>query len=67
MTEQERIEYLEAELQKLKQKTKSTTTTSYERQTTYKQESSLLDKVVDGAAFGVGFSIVDNIVDSFFD
>lgn len=69
MTKDEQIEQLLKQNEELMRalKSKSSSTVSYERQTTYRSEPSLMDKVVDGAAFGVGFSLVDNAIDSLFD
>ena len=68
MTKDEQIEQLLKQNEELMRalKSKPTSTTSYERQTTYRNEPSLMDKVVDGAIWGVGFSISDNIIDNIF-
>ena len=69
MTKDEQIEQLLKQNEELMRalKSKPSSTVSYERQTTsYRSEPSLMEKVVDGAAFGVGFSLVDNAIDSLF-
>lgn len=54
-------------LNKAQSKETPTAKVSYSRETTYRSEPSLLDKLGDAAIFGVGFSVADNIIDSLFD
>ena len=72
MTKDEQIEELLKQNRELMNKLQQpaqerTTRTHVEYRSQPRQESSLLDTVISGAAFGAGFSVVDNIVDSFFD